>query len=142
MRAGPQAVLDVAPQGEVRKERAVLEHHADTTALRRKVDVPFGVDQRAAGVLDARLVGSQQAGDGAQHRCLARSGRTDEGQGLAPDADAHVELDATQAMPHANGQQVVGCGPAHHSRHPRIILVVMRTAKLTATSRADMARHT
>ena len=87
---------------------------------------------------DAAPVGPQEPGDRAQHGGLAGAGRADERQRLAAQREAHVQLEAPQAVAQLDGQRVVR-GPRHTTLHCSRILVAMRMTKLTATSSADIA---
>ena len=73
-----QAVLDVLLHGHVRKERVVLEHGVDVARVGGQ---PGHV---LAAQLDPALVGPLEAGDHAQGRRLARAGRAEHREELAP----------------------------------------------------------
>ncbi|MHC3912266.1 hypothetical protein ACMZ4X_05538 [Achromobacter marplatensis] len=72
-----QGERDVLLDAHVRKQRIVLEHHADIPFVWRAVGDIGAVDQHAA------LVGLRQAGDQAQQGGFAGPGRTQQGQELA-----------------------------------------------------------
>ena len=80
-------VADVLLDRHVREERVVLEDEADTAPLGRDVDAGLAVEQHRAVELDPPALGAREAGDGAQHRCLAGPGRPHERHRLAADRE-------------------------------------------------------
>ncbi len=73
----------VRAHSHVRKERVLLEHEADATALGRKVDARLRVEPGLTAQLDAPALGALQPRDRAEHARLPGSRRPDEGDGLA-----------------------------------------------------------
>ena len=73
----PQAVADVVCNGHVRKERVVLKDGVDVALVRS------AVRHVSAAELDCALVGSLEACNQTQRRCLARSGRAEQREELA-----------------------------------------------------------
>src|SRR6266540_1898742 len=67
--AHPQRERDVVAAGHVRKERVVLEDHADVALVRRDGRQVATVEHDAPGI------GSREAGDNAERRRLPGSGR-------------------------------------------------------------------
>ena len=80
-----QRVGDVLPDGEVREQRVVLEHHAEVALVRRGSRDRLAVEHDVAG--GRRL----EAGEHHQRRRLARARRTEQGEELAA-LDVQVEL--------------------------------------------------
>ena len=79
--AGLAAVLDVAPHGQVREERVVLEDEPGPALVGLQVDRLQGVEPRLAAGRDPPGLGPRQPGDRAQHRRLAGPRRPDERDG-------------------------------------------------------------
>jgi hypothetical protein len=80
-----QAEGDIAGDGHVRPQRIALEHHADVARPGRKLGDVAPTDQDASGRRRA------EAGDQAQQRGLAGTGRPQEGEELARrDGERHV----------------------------------------------------
>ncbi len=75
----PEAVADIACDGEVRKERVALEDDADGSPVHRHRQCVGAVDQNAAAVRP------DEAGDTAQKRGLAAAGGAEQRQDFALD---------------------------------------------------------
>jgi len=94
--AGPAPATegDVALDGQVRKERVLLEDEPDRPLLGPQVDPPLGVEPRLAVALDPSASGAGEPGDRPQHRGLPRAGRPDERDRLAPDVERYPDGEA------------------------------------------------
>jgi hypothetical protein len=75
---------DVLLDVEVWEERVLLEDKTDRTLLRSAVDAPVGVEPDLVSAGDRASRRPDEARDRAQHRRLARTGRTDERNRLRP----------------------------------------------------------
>ena len=123
------AEADVRGDRHVREQRVVLEHEADRPPVGRPVDTALGVEPRLLTERDAAARGLVQAGDAAQHRRLARSGRSDERERLG--ADGQVDVDAEGAKR--------GVDVELELRQCERSLYDNRTAPLRTTSRMPIA---
>jgi hypothetical protein len=101
-----QPVGDVAPRAQVRKERVVLEDDPAPPVLGRDAATARRVQPGSLAAADQARARAQQPGDHAQHRRLARAGRTRHGQaGSLRDVERHVEVEVPQRMAELSVQQ-------------------------------------
>jgi hypothetical protein len=103
VRAVVDAVVHVAGDGQVRKKRALLEHHADPSSLGRRPASAAG-DRLAADAHHPGL-GSLEAGDGPQEAGLAAAARPDQRRDLAV-RDGERQVVDGNGHPVANGQSL------------------------------------
>jgi hypothetical protein len=91
----------VLQHGQMREQVVLLEDEAHALAQRNQL--VFGAQRFHGGVAhaDLPLLRAQQAGDAAQDRALARTGRPDDGHGLAA---PHLDIDALEHGVVAEGQ--------------------------------------
>ena len=107
--AAPQPEGDVATDGEVREQRALLGHIADATVLARDEHVAAVVDQVLAE-LDLAAIEALEAGDDAQQRRLAAARRAQnagETAGLDGQVHAVEDLEVSERLAHASDGELL-----------------------------------
>ena len=96
--AAREPEADVLGDGEVREERTLLRHVADAPAVRR--DVVPSVVERLAVERDAPAVRLVEAGDEAEQRGLAGSGRSQHGGERPPVGTVRATSRSTSVAPY------------------------------------------
>ena len=127
----PASERDVAPHGQVREERVVLEDVAHAALLRRDGPSPVAESNQTSSPTATRpRVGPDEAADAAQDGRLARAGRPDEGDRLAADVERQPEAEGSERTVEIDAKRA----------HPGTTLTASRSAPDTATSNAPIAR--
>ena len=93
-----QAEADVLAHGHMRKQRVVLEHHAEAALFRPQLSIRRLVEP------DAAAGQRQQPGEAVERRRLAAAGRAEQGDELAPldrqgDVLQRVDVPKSRLMP-------------------------------------------
>ena len=86
-----EAETDIVGNGQMREQRTVLRHHANTAPVRRNEDAFVG--ESLSIEHDAPAIRRLEAGDEPQQGGLAAAGRPDDGRAAAR---THVEINAGQ----------------------------------------------
>ena len=126
----PPGVLDVLADGQVRKERVVLEDEPDPSSLRQDEDAALGVEPGLVVAADPPARRLDEAGDRVEDGALAGAGRPDERDGRI-DLEAQLELES----PKRDDDLVEG-----ELRHESPILSVRSRTALISTSTPPIAR--
>jgi hypothetical protein len=103
----------------VRKQRVVLEHHADLPPLGRQMDAGLGVGQRLPGNQHSAPVAALETGHGAQHRSLAAARRPDQHADLP---GAQAQADALHGVARAGAARIAHGNRFQAQEHGCIII--------------------
>jgi len=137
------SVLDVLFDGQMRKEREVLEHISNPPFGDRQVDVRLRIEEQSRADGDPSGVRSREAGDAVEHRSFAPAGRAQEhreaGWGIEFDIDGKV-LGGAMTKPHRQNRNctVLRCSLGIHGAI-RSSLQAWRFAGNTAQTRRLIA---
>ncbi|MDT4867863.1 hypothetical protein FQZ97_1027940 [compost metagenome] len=125
---------DIAGDGQVREQRALLGHVADPAQPGR--DAAASADDRGAGDADRAAGGLDEAGDRAQQRRLAAAGGAEDRRHAA----GHDEVDPAE---HGRGA-VAGLQPADlecgNRGHQRLLMLSRASSQVEGTDSAISAR--
>ena len=91
-RSGADILLD----RHVREQGVLLKQVADAALLRRQVDMPLAVEQRAAVQHDPAPVRAHDTGDAAQRHALAAAGRAEQRHGLVFRLERHAQVERAE----------------------------------------------
>jgi hypothetical protein len=129
---GAHAEADVAIDVEVRKEKSILRHIADTPKLRRKPDEAARVEQDLAIEDDPARCAPPQPGNALEKGGLARAGGAEDGDGLFVEASPNLERESRERKLEVEIDHAL----AARSRRLWIHSVVQTTPKAMRTVRA------
>src|SRR5260370_24925039 len=96
----PPAIEQVLAHGEMREEASFLKDVADATAMLRYEDALLGDDEDVAVKRDVSPVGTDEAADDVNERCLARPGSSEQRRDAPVADELGFKLDRPEPMLH------------------------------------------